>query len=123
MCLASLTLFIQLGKGYAAIASILAFEIIINSTIASVHWIYLPEVLTDTQFGFVVTFCYLNGMEVAVTTEWLMEAFTPAGVFLLYTVFSSLGFVFMYVFLRETKGLPDWQKKQIYMPRKYQQCV
>jgi hypothetical protein len=108
ICLASLSLFVQTNQGYAAISSILIFEIILNATIAPVHWVYLPEVLNDTQFGFIVTIHYLNAIEIALTTEWLIEVLTPAGVFLIYTIITSFGFVFMWVYLRETQGLADW---------------
>jgi hypothetical protein len=91
-----------MDRGYSAIASILAFEVILNATVGPVHWVYLPEVLNDTQFGFIATVHYLNAVEIALTTEWLIKAFTPAGVFVIYTIITSLGFVFMWVFLRET---------------------
>lgn len=108
ICLASLTFCIRMNKGYAAVASILAFEVVLNATVGPVHWVYLPEVLNDTQFGFIATVHYLNAVEIALTTEWLIEVFSPAGVFLIYTIITSLGFVFMWVFLQETQGLADW---------------
>jgi len=120
LCLALLTLFIKMDKGYAAIACILAYEVVINATIGPVHWVYLPEVLNDSQFGFICTVHYLNAVEIALATEWMIDVFSPAGVFLLYTVITSFGFVFMWFMVRETQGLADWQKKQIFMPKKYQ---
>ena len=102
ICLGAITLFIQMDNGYAAIASILAFEVILNATIGPVHWVYLPEILNDTQFGFIATIHYCNAIEIAFTTEWLIDQVTPSGVFLIYTIISSLGFIFMWFYLRET---------------------
>jgi hypothetical protein len=106
--LAAISLFIQMDNGYGAIASIFAFEIIYNATFGPVHWLYLPEVLNDTQFGFIATIHYSNAIEIAFTTEWLIEKVTPSGVFLVYTVISFLGLIFMWFYIRETQGLADW---------------
>jgi hypothetical protein len=111
VCLGLLSLFIYFKKGYLAIASILLFEFVINSTLGAVHWVYLPEILNDIQFGFVATIHYVNGVEVALTTEWFIKLLSPAGTFLFYGIITYMGFVFYLFYIRETKGLADWQKK------------
>ena len=108
LCLGALSLFIYLEKGYLAIGSILVYELVINSTIGAIHWLYLPEVLSDIQFGFVATVHYLNGVEVALTTEWFIKLLSPTGTFFFYTIVTFLGFIFFFFYIKETQGLADW---------------
>ena len=41
----------------------------------------------------------------------------PAGMFMYYCVITTLGFFFIKKFVKETVGLTDRQKKQLYMPK------
>ena len=40
----------------------------------------------------------------------------PQSLFFLFSFFSFLGGLFVYVFVKETKGLTDLEKKQLYKP-------
>ena len=78
---------------------------------------YLPEFLTDQQFGFVSTFHYSNGILLALTTEYMVDSLGPAGTFLLFTFITGFGFVFILFNVKETQNLTDRQKKQLYRPK------
>lgn len=106
-------------RGYACMVMIVFFELIQANSIGGLHWIYIPEILTDVQFGFVASFHYFNGVEIAFASEWMIKYLEPDGLFLFYCIITSLGFVFMVFFLKETNGLSDKQKKELYMPKKY----
>jgi len=119
--LALLAYFTHTRRGYACMIMIVFFELIQANSIGGLHWIYIPEILTDVQFGFVASFHYFNGVEIAFASEWMIKYLEPDGLFLFYCIITSLGFVFMVFFLKETNGLSDKQKKELYMPRKYRE--
>lgn len=102
---------------------IVFFELIQANSIGGLHWIYIPEILTDVQFGFVASFHYFNGVEIAFASEWMIKYLEPDGLFLFYCIITFFGFIFMYFFLKETNGLSDRQKKELYMPREYRELV
>jgi hypothetical protein len=85
-----------------------------NSTIGPIHWIYIPEILTDAQFGPVLTVHYMNGIEISLCTEYMMYYLKPFGTFLFFATVTFVGGIFMVIFVKETKGLNDKEKKSLY---------
>ena len=53
----------------------------------------------------------------------MLKYLRPDGTFLFYTIISFAGFLFMVIYLKETNGLSDKQKKEIYMPQRYRDGV
>lgn len=102
-----LAYFTYARRGYACMVMIVFFELIQANSIGGLHWIYIPEILTDVQFGFVASFHYFNGVEIAFASEWMIKYLEPDGLFLFYCVITSFGFIFMLCFLKETNGLSD----------------
>jgi hypothetical protein len=51
----------------------MVFRSFFQTTIAPTHWVYLPEILSDAQFGFVATFHYINGVELSLVTEFMIK--------------------------------------------------
>ena len=114
-----LALMISMDEAYAAMAMIVLFLFINGWSVEGLHWIYIPEILSDTQFGFVASFHYVNGVVISVVSEPMFKYLRPEGTFLFFCAVSSLGFIFMYFHLLETEGLSDREKKALYFPSKY----
>ena len=93
---------------------VLIYEIIMNLTVGAIHWVYIPEICSDIQFGFIATVHYLNGIEVSLVSEWMFKYMTPAGTFLFYFTITFTGFFLMIKYVKETRGLSDKEKKQLY---------
>jgi hypothetical protein len=74
---------------------------------AGVHWVYLPEVLTDQQIGTVFFFHYMNGVELSIVTEYLIEYIRPHGTILYHAIITFLGLFFVTFVIKETQGLTD----------------
>ena len=41
-------------------------------TVSGLHWLYIPEILSDVQFGFVASFHYSNGIIIAMISDRVM---------------------------------------------------
>eukprot|EP00356_Strombidium_inclinatum_P010695 CAMPEP_0170485480 /NCGR_PEP_ID=MMETSP0208-20121228/4748_1 /TAXON_ID=197538 /ORGANISM="Strombidium inclinatum, Strain S3" /LENGTH=168 /DNA_ID=CAMNT_0010759157 /DNA_START=1185 /DNA_END=1691 /DNA_ORIENTATION=+ len=96
----------------------LLFTTFFQFFIAPTHWIYVPEILTDAQFGFVATIHYLNGVELSLATEYMVNAFNPEGDILFHCLVTFAGIFFVYFVVKETTGLTDRQKKQLYSSKR-----
>jgi hypothetical protein len=79
--------------------------------------VYAAETCVDVALGVCILWLYGVVLVLTLTTEPLMNsALTPAGVFLLFGVFSTIAVVYVYFFLKESKHLSDKEKKALYSP-------
>ena len=117
--MALLSYFTYAQSANALMLSIIIYILVQTSTIGALHWIYLPEILTDAQFAFVSSIYYLNGVEIALCSEEMIHHLHPDGVFFFYFIISALGLIWMYTYLKDTAGLSAHQKKELYMPIGY----
>jgi len=58
----------------------------------------------------------MNGVELSLATEYMIEYMKPEGTFLFYSIIAFLGLFFVIYVLKETQGLTDKQKKELYLP-------
>eukprot|EP00347_Sterkiella_histriomuscorum_P013922 403362843 len=99
----------------AMLTMILGFLITFQMTDGPVLFIYGSEVTVDQGFGFVVFGIKSTGLLISLTTEYLMDSsLQPHGAFWLYSSITFLGFIYFYFLMKETLGLTDREKKEIY---------
>jgi Na+/H+ antiporter NhaD/arsenite permease-like protein len=87
-----------------------------QTTMSALHWIYLPEVLNDTQFGFCATIHYSNAIVLSLATEYMIKYLKPQGTFVYFGMVTVAGSLFFKYIVKETSGLSDKEKKQLYLP-------
>lgn len=79
--------------------------------------LYAAEVCTDVALGAVmITEDVVVLLQDFVTPVLLSSPMQPVGVFLMFGVFSVIGFVFIYLYVPETAGLSEHEKREIFMP-------
>lgn len=96
----------------------LIYTAICQLSVVSLHWIIIPEILSDVQLGFVSTVHYMNGVEISLVSEWMVNHLQPYGLILFYCIFQIFALFFTLKYMKETKGLTDKEKKELYMPPK-----
>ena len=111
-----LSLFLSLDKTELSLTALVFFQLFFQTGIGGVLLIYLPEITQDDQFGFIMTWHYLNGAEISLATESMVTSMGPSGTFLFYCVVTLCGFFAMWAFVKETQGLSDSQKKTLNHP-------
>lgn len=78
---------------------------------------YAAEVAVDTALGLCILALFLSLLEKAITMEFMVHSFIgPHGMFFILGIITLFGAIFMKVYVLETKGLTDKQKKQLYTP-------
>jgi hypothetical protein len=70
----------------------------------------------DSAFGIVVLGQFFNMFIISFASEYMMAGIGPSGVFFVFGGFSLAGGVYIWAFVKETRGLTDLQKKQLYKP-------
>ena len=93
------------------------FMAIYQNTTGPVPWVYASETMPDVALGVGLNCLYGGILVISLSTEPLMDTgLHTAGVFFLFGLFSFIAFFFVYFFVRETKGLNEKEKKQVYNP-------
>jgi len=82
-----------------------------------VAWLYVPEVCVDAGTGLAVAAQFINLTIISLTFEYMINSTLEVhGSIWYFSVFSFLGFLFCLIFIKETRGLSDIEKKTLYSP-------
>ena len=81
--------------------------------------IYLAEVTVDSAMGLCIFFLFFSQLEIAITTDFIVQSsLGPQGMFFICSFITFLGAIFVWVFMKETSGLTDAEKKTLYVKNK-----
>ena len=108
------SLCVYLKLSVLSLVLLLSFWPIMTWTVGGIHWVYLPEICSDVQFGFISTTHYTGGVVISLSTEYMMKKMTPGGTFMCFSLLTFTNFLLMLKFAKETKGLTDKEKKQLF---------
>lgn len=85
-----------------------------------IAWMYAGEVAVDTGLGICVLALYASLLEKAITMEFMVHsAMGPEGMFFFLGGVTFIGAIFIKIFVKETRGLDDKEKKLLYTPVEY----
>lgn len=96
------------------ITMIIIFMIVYVITNGPIIWLYVGEIVVDAGLGFCLFVLWMLILLLSLFTNLLMDIFTPAGVFWIFGVISAVGAWFMFKYAKETTGLSDKEKKELY---------
>ena len=103
---------------FAAIMILLVFILLFQLSQGPLFWIYSAEVCHDQAFGIVTFGIFLNLFIISIVTEYMIAGMGSHGLFYFYGGMTFLGGLFVHFFVKETRGLNEMQKKQLYKPIK-----
>jgi len=74
-----------------------------------IAWMYAGEIASDTGLGLAILALYASLLEKAITMEFMVhsKAFGPEGMFFFLGGVTLVGAVFIFFFVKETRGLED----------------
>ena len=114
LCLNGAGVATMMKNSIGTLVFIIGHNYVVNLT--AVFWIYMPEVLNDNQLGVAATVFYINGILLSAITEYLISLFGVDGVFYIFEISQILALFFIQMRIKDTTGLTDHQKKQLYYP-------
>ena len=78
---------------------------------------YAGEVAVDTGLGICILALYASLLEKAITMEFMVHSsMGPTGMFFFLSGITFIGAAFILLYVKETKGLTDKEKKELYCP-------
>lgn len=117
LCLVLTGIFQMLDMSIPIIISLCCFITAFQFSQGPIAWMYAAEVAVDTALGLCVLALFLSLLEKAITMEFMVHsAMGPHGMFFLLGSVTLVGAIFIAIFVKETKGLSDIEKKSLYMP-------
>ena len=101
----------------SAYISILLFIMFFHFSHGTVTWLYTPEVTVDAASGFALAGQFINLSIIALTFEFMLAGpLDIYGTIWYHACWNFVGLIFMVVFVKETRGLTDKEKKLLYSP-------
>ena len=89
-----------------------------NVSQGNVGFIYCAEVTVDQASGITMFHFFASLCLFAFTAEYMMGSFLQVpGTFWVFGFLNFLGFLFCIIFVKETMGLTDKEKKLLYTPK------
>jgi hypothetical protein len=117
ICHTTIGAFSILQVDYGVLAMICVFILIYQNTSGPCAWVYTAETVVDVALGICIQVLWLTVFVLTLSTQSLMDsALHPAGVFFMFAIFCYIGTFFSYLYLCETMGLTEKEKKNLYIP-------
>jgi len=79
-------------------------------------WVYVAEIAVDQAFGLITAAIFAVILLFSFTTPYLISGLGASGTFFLFGLLCFLGLIYIGVFLKETKGKTDREKKALFSP-------
>jgi SP family facilitated glucose transporter-like MFS transporter 1 len=95
---------------------ILVFILAFQLSEGPILWIYSAETCRDEAFGFVTLGQFINLFVISMLTEYIVAWLKPHGTFFFFGIMTYIGGLYIFYFVKETKGLTDKEKKNLYSP-------
>lgn len=109
--------FILTGNNIGILIMICLFIWLYANTTGPLAWVYSAETCTEIGLGVcLLTLWAVVLIEVLTVLALMNSPLEPSGVFFCFSAFSAMGAVFIYIYLKETKGLTDKEKRSLYSP-------
>ena len=117
LCHLMIGLFIILESGTGVLVMCCVFMFVYQNTCEPIGQVYVTETCCDIALGCNTQVLWLVILVESLMTETLMASpLKPEGVFILFGIFSMLAVGFEWVFVAETLGLSEREKKSLYTP-------
>ena len=108
------------GWNMLAFISVNGLGIAYQMTKGGCAWMYVSEVTVDVASGLSMAAQYGNLTLISFTFESMMNSHLKVfGTIWYFSAISFIGTVFCYWFVKETRGLTDYEKKTLYTPKGY----
>lgn len=110
--------FILTGFDMGILVMICVFIFVYANTTGTVAWVYSAETCTDIGLGVCLLTLWAVVLLEVLTVPMLMNTgIETSGVFFLFAIFGIVATIFIKLFLKETRGLTDNEKRNLYVPQ------
>jgi len=109
------------GNNAGVLAMVLIFIFVYQNTSGPVTWVYAAETTTDAGLGIGLFTLWITVFILTLISPMLMgrNSLGASNVFFIYSILSLLGAIYSYFIIKETQGLTDKEKKNLFTPSRY----
>ena len=106
---------------YAVLGFIMVFIVNYSLTSGSIAWVYSSETTIETAFGACLLTLWGTVLILSIVCPILLDpkSLGASNVFFIFSGLSVLATLYVYIFMKETKGLSDKDKKLLYTPKTF----
>lgn len=104
------------GYNVALFIAIILFIVAYHFTQGPMAWVYVAEVAVDQAFGLITAGIYAIILLFSFTMPYLITNLDASGTFFLFGLLTFCGLIYIGIFLKETKGKTDREKKALFSP-------
>jgi hypothetical protein len=106
-------------NGIGVILGMNLFMVFYINSSGTLAWTYAAETCIDAGIGVVIMSIYVNVIYLAIICPIILEptVLGPSIVFLGMSALSFVGSIYCATIMKETRGLTDQEKKEIYYPK------
>ena len=114
--------FNNIGFDEGVMWNVFAFLFIYQQTSGPLAWLYATETTIDVGLGICLLTLYFDVFILSLICPIFLDkdsSVGPSNVFFIFSGLSVIGTIFVIAFIRETKGLTDKDKKNIFTPKQF----
>ena len=87
-------------------------------SLGSITWVYMPEVSVDAGTALAAAGMSISALLVQLTFDIMISSSLEVhGTIWYYSAMNFIGFIFFIIFVKESRGLTDLEKKSLYSPK------
>ena len=122
ICLILVAVFVTNNSGLGSLICMCLFVLTYQMTNGTVFWVYVAEVVTDSAMGFSVMILMVTLLIQSLGANAFIAAYGITNLFYILGGYQVLTILVVIVWMKETKGLSDEEKKGLYRANKGNQA-
>lgn len=97
------------------------FMIVFQFSSGPVAWIYCSETTNEAGMGICFLTLWGTVFALSIVSPVVMDqsSLGPSITFLIFSGLQILGYLYVFIFIKETAGLSDREKKLLFTPKRY----
>lgn len=109
------------GNNNGVVAMIMVFLFVYGNTSGPLAWLYAAETVIDVAMGICLLTLWGTVCVLSQVCPILMDvnSIGPSNVFFIFSGLSVFGALYVAVFIKESRGLSDREKKLLYTPQRF----
>ena len=100
-----LSIFAFVHIDIALVVSLLLFIVFFELSTGVITWLYMAEIMRDKALGLGISLNWTMNLLISISVPYLIKAMSIGSLFLIFAVFTIGATVFVYFFIKETRGL------------------
>ena len=100
-----LTLFAYTHNTVGMVSMVLLFITFFELSSGPIVWLYMSEIMRDKAVAVGTFLNWFLSLTISLSVPYLLKASSPGTLFLIFAILTSVGTVFIFIYMKETRGI------------------